>query len=123
MLLALLLVLSVAVGPPTGPPPKAGGTLGTGPPPAWIEDGRRSRWLLYGSYCWKTACVDMLPPDARPELPRIRVRPGQTLRVHLAFTPARASVQVLRDGKPVTLPSTGRRTLTFRARQGVLVVA
>lgn len=122
VLLAIVLVLGLEVGPPSSPPPDVGGTIGA-PPPAWIDSGRRSRWLAYGTYCWRTACVDMLPPESRPEPPRIKVRPGQTLWVHLAFTPGRASVQVLQAGTSVTLASTGRRTLTFRARRGVLIVS
>lgn len=125
-MVAVLVAITVAggllVGPPASPPPEVGGTMAAGPPPAWIEDGVRSRWLAHASYCWKTVCVDMLPPESQPELPRVRVAPGQVLRVHLAFEPARTSVYLLRNGTSFTLRSTGLRTLSFRARRGILVV-
>jgi len=120
--MAIVLALGLLVGPPASPPPEVGGMIGVAPPPAWIEYGGRSRWLAYGSYCWRTACVDMLPPQSQPDLPRFKVTPGQTLRVHLAFKPTMASVQVLRAGRGVKLPSTGRRMLSFRARRGILIV-
>jgi hypothetical protein len=119
-----VLAVGLVLAPPTGPPPKVGGTIGVGPPPAWVEVGRRSRWLAYGSYCWITACVDMVPPQTRSDLPRIKVKPGQMLRVHLGFTPALARVHMLRGDRAVAVPSTrGRRSISFRARRGVLMVA
>lgn len=96
--------------------------IGAAPPPAWIEYGARSRWLAYGSYCCRTACVDMLPPESRPDLPRVKVTPGRMVRVHLGFKSTMASVHVLRAGRAVKLPPTGRRTLSFRARRGILIV-
>src|SRR6266508_6281823 len=73
--------------PPVRPPsPPADGA----PPPAWVETQTRSNWLAYGSYCWTpsdghAACVDMIPPQSRPELPTVRVARGSTVRIHLAF--------------------------------------
>ena len=122
VLVGIALALGLVISPPASPPPEVGGTMGVGPPPAWMEDGFRSRWLAYGGYCWRTMCVDMLPPESQPELPRVRVAPGRVLRVHLAFEPARTSVFILRNGTSLTLRSTGRRTLSFRARRGILVV-
>jgi hypothetical protein len=119
-----LLAVGLAFGPPADPPPKVGGTFGGGPPPAWIEIGTRSGWLAYGSYCWRTACVDMVPPESRSDLPRIKVRPRQMLRVHLGFTPALARVHMLRGDRAVAVPSTrGRRSISFRARRGILMIA
>jgi hypothetical protein len=120
--IAIALAVAVLVDPPAGSPPKVGGTMGVGPPPAWIDDGRRSRWLAYGSYCWRAMCVDMVAPESRPDLPRIDVRRGQLLRVHLTFAPVSASVQVVRGERTLTLAWTGRRTLTFRAQTGILMV-
>lgn len=119
---AMAVALGLLIGPPASGPPKVGGTISVAPPPAWIEVGARSRWLAYGSYCWGTACVDMLPPESRPDLPRVNVTPGRMLRVHFAFEPSRASVHLLRATRWVRLASIGGRTLSFRARRGILIV-
>jgi hypothetical protein len=80
-------------GRPASPPPKLG--AGTkGPPPAWIESRTRSWWLAYSSYCWKTTCVDFIPPQNRPDLPTIFVRRGSALRLHLGFRPRELSITV-----------------------------
>jgi hypothetical protein len=44
-------------------------------------------WLAFSSFCWKTACVDYLPPQSRTDLPLVRVRRGEPVRVHFAFNP------------------------------------
>ena len=83
-------------GPPKGAPP----AQPKGPPAAWAETKRDSTWLAYSSYCWsrrnhdgRTAlCVDMVPAESRHDLPILRVRLGETVRVHFAFTPTHAHV-------------------------------
>ena len=125
--LVLLAALTVAApaafawaGRPTKPPPtppNAGA-----PPPAWIETQARSAWLAYGSYCWKTACVDMIPPQARPDLPVFRAGRGTMVRVHFGF--AARSVNASLDGKVarVRLDATKRIVSWRAARGGVLTV-
>jgi hypothetical protein len=71
-------------GPPAAKPPKLSQS---GAPPAWIETHAKSSWLAYSSYCWKTTCVDYLPPQSRTDLPVIVVRRGATVRVHFASAP------------------------------------
>jgi hypothetical protein len=82
----------VALALPPGPPPKQG----SGPPPAWLEKPGTDRWLAYSSYCWTTMCADFLPPNSRPDLPRIAVAPGTLVRFHLGFRPT--SLQLERFG-------------------------
>src|SRR5213592_4291796 len=79
-------------GRPTTAPPKL---TQPGPPPAWIETHTTARWLAYSSYCWKTRCVDYLPPASRPDLPRVRVARGGVVRIHFAFVPKDVRVTLL----------------------------
>jgi hypothetical protein len=78
---------------PPGPPPKQGG----GPPPAWLEKQGTDRWLAYSTYCWTTGgvgmCADFIPPQMRPDLPRIRIPRGTTARFHLGFRPTSLVLQ------------------------------
>lgn len=62
------------------------------PPPAWIEAGAVEKWLAYSSYCWKTACVDFVPPSMRKDIPVLTVRRGRLVKLHLRFEPAVLSV-------------------------------
>lgn len=98
-------------------PPNAGA-----PPPAWIENASRSTWLAYGSYCWKTACVNMIPPQSRPDLPLFATRRGGRVRVHLGFSPTSIDVSV--DKRHVSAQlDRSRRIVSWRAtRGGILTV-
>jgi hypothetical protein len=87
-----------------------------GPPPAWIETATRSKWLAYGSYCWTTLCVDMIPPAMRKDIPVLAVRAANAVRVHVAFVPRTASVVILRGDRPVTLRLQPRQVLVWRPR-------
>jgi hypothetical protein len=87
-----------------------------GPPPAWIETSTRSVWLAYGSYCWTTLCVDMIPPAMRKDIPLVAVRTGNAVRVHLAFVPRTANVVILRGDRPTTLRLRPRQVLVWRPR-------
>jgi len=125
--LAVLVVVPVAFGwsgRPSTPPPKPPNP--GGPPPAWIETQARSAWLAFGSYCWTAAgvgaCVDMIPPQSRPNLPVFRVTRGRTVRVHLGFAATSASVNV---GTRVvrTRLAAKRRIVSWSAtRGGILTV-
>jgi hypothetical protein len=88
----LAVAAPVALALPPGPPPKQGG----GPPPAWLEKPGTDRWLAYSSYCWTTMCADFLPPDSRPDLPRIQLAPGTLVRFHLGLRPT--SLRLARFG-------------------------
>ena len=95
VIVAVAVLTSVALawpGRPASPPPKTG-TAGA-PPPAWVETKTKSAWLAYGSYCWKTSCVDMIPPESRPGLPVFTVARGSTVRIHLGFAARSASLSV-----------------------------
>src|SRR5262245_60285680 len=104
--LALLLVSALALGVPSalawagqpaGAPPKPPNP--GAPPPAWIESQAKSAWLDYGNYCWKTSCVDMVPPNSRPDLSTFVVLRGRLVRVHLGF--AAKSVTASIGNKPI----------------------
>ena len=109
-------------GRPVSPPPKAPNR--GAPPPAWIETQAKSTWLSYGSYCWtsggQAACVDMLPPGSRPDLPLIRVGRGGALRVHLALNRPTVTVTVAGKRAAVRVDRT-RGIVSWSARAGGLV--
>ncbi len=107
-------------GPPAAPPPKPPNPQG--PPPAWIETQAKSAWLAYGSYCWKRACVDMIPPQSRPDVPTFGVKRGRTIRVHLGFTAKAVSVGVGGRVVRATLDSTRRIVSWTATRGGTLTV-
>jgi hypothetical protein len=119
-LAALLIAAPVAATPPGSPPPKVSGAR-TAPPPAWIElpADAPSRWLAYGSFCWKTTCADFLPPQMRPDLPRARVRVGSTVRFHLGFKPSKLRLELVGGARTWTLRPA--RVSSWRvARRGVV---
>ena len=92
---SLLVVVPIATARPPDPPPKVSGTP-VSPPPAWFTLRSRDRWFAFSSYCWKTACVDMIPPQMRPDVPRARARLGERLTIQLAFRPT--SLEIMRIG-------------------------
>src|SRR5712691_5956673 len=98
-------------GRPKGDPPRL---HQKGPPTAWIETPTRSTWLAYGSYCWTTLCVDMVPPAMRKDIPRVAVKRGDAVRVHLSFAPSTAAVVLLRGDRPRTLRLQAKRVLVWR---------
>ena len=105
-------------GRPPGAPPKLSQP---GPPPAWLETATSSRWLAFSGYCWKTRCVDMLPPAGRPDLPSISARRGQLLRFHLRFLPRRADVAVLVGGSVTRYALHPAQTVMWRAAKAGIV--
>src|SRR5437870_827449 len=88
--------LLLALGAPPGSPPHVAGTA-FAPPAAWISVGKSSHWLVFGSYCWRTTCADMLPPTTRHDIPVLRARRGTTVRFHLRFRPTRVRLMLLGD--------------------------
>ncbi len=126
--LTVLAALAVAApaelawpGRPTTPPPKPPNA--GGPPPAWVETQANSAWLAYGSYCWKTACVDMIPPQSRPDLPAFVVMRGRTVRVHLGFTAKSVSVSLDKRAVRAKLDATKRIASWSATRGGMLTVS
>ena len=102
-------------GRPPASPPKPPSAVH--PPAAWIETTAESAWLAYGSYCWKTACIDMIAPQTRPDLPFFTVKRGGVVRVHLAFVPSSVSVGV--DGRTVVaVLDKARRIVSWKATRG-----
>ncbi len=75
---------------PVGPPPRIEGAQAT-PPPAWIEGRRGAKWLAYSTYCMPGALRNVWCIEAARQpcesLPQIVARPGDVLRIHLAFEP------------------------------------
>jgi hypothetical protein len=102
-------------GRPTARPPEPPGAVH--PPAAWIESTTASAWLAYGSYCWKTACIDMLPPQTRPDLPVFAVKRGGVVRVHLAFAPSSFTVSVDKRAV-VAVFDKARSIVSWKARRG-----
>jgi hypothetical protein len=102
--------------PPT--PPSSGA-----PPPAWIETQAKSAWLFYGSYCWKTMCVDLIPPDTRPGLPSFTVARGRIVRVHLRFAARSATVSIDRRKASSTFNADKRIVSWSATRAGILTVS
>lgn len=110
---------AAAPGRPKDPPPRLEGVPGSPPPPAWIETERGSRWLGFSSYCWRTACVDFIPPrcgDGRT--PRILLRRGELVRFHLGFRPRELTLDFLEQDGARQLKLTPSRTATWRAVRG-----
>ena len=83
------------------PPPKP--AQPGGPPAAWVESSARSAWLDFGGYCWKTGCADYIPPAQRPGLRELRTRIGETLRIHLGFTPKALAARMIGAKNAATL--------------------
>ena len=107
-------------GRPQSPPPKL---HQSGPPPSWIETNQRSTWLAFGSYCWTTMCVDMIPPAMRKDLPTVTITRGAPVRVHLAFIPRSGQAFILRGGRQTTVKLRSNRVLVWRPRiAGVVLV-
>jgi hypothetical protein len=76
-------------------PSQAAPTTGKlkGPPPAWVETARGSRWLGYSSFCWGTSCADFIAPRCgERHTPTLRLQRGETVRFHLGFRPTELGV-------------------------------
>lgn len=101
--------------PPRSPDPSA-------PPPAWVHTERGSRWLAFDSYCWSarghSACVDMIAPNQRRDVPILVVRSGETVRFHLAFSAKSVDVYVGAYGSHSILHRRHTRAVTWRAPSG-----
>lgn len=105
--------VALGFGRPGSPPPKP--AQPSGPPPAWVESATRSGWLDYGTYCWKTACADYIPPATRPGLRTFKANVGSTLRIHLGFTPKTLSARILPAKAFTTMPA--RPVATYRVKK------
>lgn len=118
--LAALALAGTGSAKPRTPPPGVAGTPGE-PPPAWFAAGARDGWLAYGSFCWRTACVDFLPPDRRTDVPPVRAPIGSRLSLHLGFAPRWVRVRMLDTGRTYALVA--RRDTGWRVRStGLFVV-
>lgn len=105
---------------PASDPPTLGGA-GEPPPPAWVAASSESVWMAYGSYCWGRACVDMLGPAQRDDLPRLRVQPGEEMTFRLGFDPAALVLSVAADGQHEQVSVPARRDVTWQATRGGVV--
>lgn len=118
-LAAALAFLTLAAGPPSAPPRVAGAAS---PPPAWFEAGSRSVWASFGSYCWSTACVDMIPPERRADLARLPARPGMRVSLRLRFAPKSVRVFHLSGRRRALRAAYRGRVVPFSAREGIVEV-
>jgi hypothetical protein len=85
------IVATVGAAPAAAEPagPRPGGGIPGGPPAAWIETAGGAWWLQPGSVCWRFAggpgvCADTAGYSDRP---RVRVRVGEIVRLHLGRDP------------------------------------
>jgi hypothetical protein len=106
---------------PKAPPPTAPSSAA--PPPAWIETQAKSAWLYYGSYCWKTMCVDLIPPETRPGLPTFTVARGRIVRVHLRFVATSATVSIDRRKVSSSFNADKQILLWSATRAGILTIS
>lgn len=105
---------------PTAPPPTVKGPVDP-PPPAWVVTGSVTRWMAYGSYCWDSDCVDMVPPDQLPDVPSIVAPVDATVKFHLGFRPSRVELIFPGDERAVTLEA-GREVEWQVTRTGTVMV-
>ena len=80
-------------------------------------------WLFYGTYCWKTTCVDLIPPETRPGLPVFAVLRGQKLRVHLGFAASSATASIDRRKLTVKLDASRHIIAWSAGRAGILTIS
>lgn len=101
-LLTLIAVIAGGCGTAAPPPQASGPPPGkthqrVGPPRAWLETSAAHDWLANGSSCWSLKghgiCADAIAPSCGQSfVPHFRVAPGETVHVHLGFTPEEASL-------------------------------
>jgi hypothetical protein len=96
----------------------------TRPPAATLTSATGTRRLVTGSYCWTartgkktfaTGCGDAASPELMPGMPRVHVHHGETLVVHLGFTPT-APVEATLGDRHYRLPAAS--VLHLRVRSG-----
>ena len=114
--LPLLMVATTALaaswpGRPSTNPPRL---QQPGPPPAWIETHTNSRWLAYSTYCWKTTCVDFVPPASRPGLPTLKIVHGASVRVHFAVQPTEVKVALVQGSNGKRYNLRAARVVTWK---------
>jgi hypothetical protein len=67
-----------------------------GPPPAWVETEHGAYWLGFSSYCFEDYCFEDVAPTCEAEdVPKVRVRSGETVRFHLRFKPTEVLLEFL----------------------------
>jgi hypothetical protein len=64
----------------------------------------------------------MIPPTTRPDLARLRAKPGTTARLHLGFAPRSVRVYRIAGTSHTRLPAVVGRTVSWRARLGLVDV-
>lgn len=106
-------------GGPTSPPPTVTDAPSP-PPPAWIETERGDYWLGFGSYCWGTACVDMVAPSCGSKfVPNVPVRRGEVVRFHIPFPPREVHLGLFADGRDAGGERVEpRRVVSWRVQRG-----
>lgn len=102
---------------PAPEPPTVRG-VDSQPPPAWVEGPSGSSWMAYGSYCWEGACVDMVPPSLRDDIPTVEVRQGQEVIFHFGFEPSEVQLSFASDdgNGRVSLPA--QRQVSWEVTHG-----
>lgn len=122
-LAALALASGAAALPPGGPPAIRGAKVA--PPPAWIAVGGRSAWLAFGSTCWKTSCIDFIPPPMRKDVPTVTAARGAVARLHFGFQPTKVTVAwITEDGLSKATALTAARVTRWKlGKSGLAVIA
>jgi hypothetical protein len=128
LVVPLAALVSACASAHSAQPPRDEPARHNAPPPAWLETAAGSTWLGSGTYCWHFrdhgVCADMIAPDcSQPQVPHVRMRPGETVRAHLGFTPLEASVSdpsEKLDGRVLewTISKPGVFTVFARGRRG-----
>lgn len=100
--------------------------LPTPPPPAILTAGSKKIRPALGSYCWSNGgaatCVDMIPPQRRPDIPILPVARGTRIGIALRFTARVWNVAPFGSTSKTRLPP--GRTAAFRASQsGIFAIS
>lgn len=74
------------------------------PPPAFLTASSGETKLAFGSSCWSSeghaACISMVPPHMRNDIPTVVVTRGEVVRFRLGFTPRSLELHVERGSGP-----------------------
>ncbi len=97
LLLPLVLVAAACGSSAAAPPATRSPASKNGPPAVWLETKAGKRWLGFSSFCWKQGnsglCADGAAPTCGMQgVPEVSVQSGETVRAHLGYAPAEASV-------------------------------
>ncbi len=91
------------------------------PPSATIRTAAGSpTTMANGSSCWGRACIDMVGPEQRDDIPEVTVTRGSTITFALAFDPDEVTLSFPEDNRTIALDS--ERSPRWEVDQGGLAV-